>query len=81
MVYVSIPYVRESNRIDKDLVKKEIDFLGISDEAKQSAYMAIYNLQPRGVEFEEKDLLEAGKLESALLKLGIPFRRSEKSEY
>lgn len=81
MVYINIPYVPENNRISKDLVKKEIKVLGISDEAKQSAFAAIYNLKPRGVEFEGKDSEDAGKLESALRNLGIPFRRSEESEY
>ena len=81
MVYINIPYVPENNRIDKDLVKKEIKSLDISESAKHDAYAAIYNLHPRGVNFESKDLMEAFMLEDALHRVGVPFRRSEKSEY
>jgi hypothetical protein len=81
MVYINIPYVPENNRINRDLVKKEITSLNISDSAKQDAYAAIYNLKPRGVNFESKDLMEALMLEDALHRVGIPYRRSEESEY
>lgn len=81
MVYVSIPYVLENNRIDKDLVKKELEILIISDNPKQTAYAAIYNLKPRGVDFEGQENLEAARLENVLSKLGIPYMRSEESEY
>ncbi len=81
MVYINIPYVPENNRINKDSTKKEIEALAISDSAKQSAYAAIYNLNPRGVDFENGDSNDAVMLESVLRRLGIPFRRSEESEY
>lgn len=81
MVYINIPYVPENNRIDKNFAKKEIQSLDISDNAKHSAYSAIYNLNPRGVNFEHRDSIEALILESALNRLGIPYRRSEESEY
>lgn len=81
MVYVSIPYVPENNRIDKDLVKKEIEILVISDNAKQNAYAAIYNLKPRGVDFEGQENVEAARLENVLSKLGVPYMRLEESEY
>lgn len=81
MVYINIPYVPENNRIDKDLTKKELQCLDISDEAKQSAFAAIYNLNPRGVNFENEDSVEAIMLEGVLQRLGIPYRRSEESEY
>ena len=81
MVYINIPNVPENKRISKDLVKKEINILDISDDAKQNAYAAIYKLKPRGVDFEEKDLEYAVKLELTLQKLGIPYRRSEEYEY
>lgn len=81
MVYVSIPYVPENNRIDKDLVKKEIEILIISDNAKLDVYAAIYNLKPCGVDFEGQENVEAARLENVLSKLGIPYMRSEESEY
>lgn len=81
MVYINIPYIPENNRIERDLVRKEIDSLSISPDAKDSAFAAIYNLRPRGVNFEAKDSAEAGILEGALVRLGIPYRQSEESEY
>ena len=81
MVYINIPYVPENNRIDKDFARKELQSLDISVTAQQSAYAAIYNLNPRGVNFEPKDSVEALILESALNRLGIPYRRTEESEY
>jgi len=81
MVYINIPYVSENNRIDKDFAKKEIEFLDINEMAKQTAYAAIYNLHPRGVNFEGKDSVEALMLEEALKRLGVPYRESEESEY
>lgn len=81
MVFINIPFVPENNRINKNSVKKEIQSLDISDNAKQIAYTAIYNLEPRGVNFESEDSVEAFTLEGALKRLGIPFRRSEESEY
>ncbi len=81
MVYINIPYVPENNRIDKDSTKKEIQSLDINDNAKQSAFAAIYNLKPRGVDFESENSKEALMLESVLRRLGIPYRRSEDSEY
>jgi hypothetical protein len=81
MVFVNIPYVPENNRIGRDLTKKEIEALDISDGAKQNAYAAVYNKRPRGVNFESNDSVEAIMLEDLLYKLGIPYRRSEVSEY
>jgi hypothetical protein len=81
MVYINIPYVVENNRIDKDVAKKEIEVLDINDSAKLSAYEAIYNLHPRGVNFSNKNSIEALQLEDALKRLGVPYRRSEESEY
>jgi hypothetical protein len=81
MVYINIPYVPENDRIDKDFAKREIQLLDINDTAKQTAYAAIYNLNPRGVNFESKDSVEAIILGNALKKLGIPYRESEEPEY
>jgi hypothetical protein len=81
MVYINIPYVPENNLIDKDFAKKEIEFLNINDIAKETAYAAIYNLHPRGVNFESKDSVEALMLEGVLKRLGVPYRESEESEY
>jgi hypothetical protein len=80
MVYINIPYVPENNRINKKSVMEEIQILEISDIAKYNAYAAIFNLNPRGVSFGQ-DLRKALLLENALYRLGIPFRRSEESEY
>lgn len=81
MVYISIPYVPENNRIDKDLVKREIEILGINEDKKYNVYEAIYNRKPRGVDFKGTDTAEVSKLESTLRKLGIPYRRLEESDY
>ena len=81
MIFVDIPYVPENDRIGRDLTKKEIESLDISDNAKQSAYAAVYNRKPRGVNFENKDSVEAIMLEDLLHKLGIPYRRKEESEW
>lgn len=81
MVYVSIPYVPENNRIDKDLVKKEIQYLDITENAKEVAMAAIYHNKPHGVDFAGKNSVEAIILESLLSKLGVPYRRLEKSDY
>ena len=81
MVYINIPYVPENNRIDKVTTKKEIQLLDINAEAKLSAYDAIYNVMPRGVNFESNEMIQAVILQDALRKLGIPFMQSEKSKY
>ena len=80
MVYIDIPYVVENNRINKDLVKKEIEILNISERAKQSAYAAIYNFRPRGVDFRGNEAVEAILLEVVLKKLGVPYRRINEPE-
>jgi hypothetical protein len=81
MVFINIPYVPENNRLDKATAKKELEALDISDSAKRNAYAAIYNLRPRGVDFDSKDARAARTLENALSRLGIPYRQSEESEY
>ncbi len=81
MVYISIPYVPENNRVDKELIKKEIDSLGIGEDAKYNVYEAIFNRKPRGVDFKGTDTAEVTKLQSTLRKLGIPYRRLEESDY
>lgn len=81
MVYINIPFVPENKRIDRDLTHKELEALDISTEAKESAFEAIYNRLPRGVQFAEQDLNQANLLERALNRLGVPFRQSELSEF
>ena len=81
MIYIEIPYVSENNRIDKLMAKKEIQILAISDSAKQGAYEAIYNLNPRGVSFDTNKSVEASLLEKTLKRLGVPYRKSEDSQY
>ena len=79
MPFINIPYVAENNRIDRLTTEKELQVLSIGDEAKAEAFAAIYNLQPRGVDLP--DPLEAAALETLLMRLGIPFRRTDESEY
>ena len=79
MVYINIPYVPENDTIDKDFAIQQIQALAISDEAKWEAFKAIYHLHPRGVAFE--DVTEALQLETALQKLGVPYRQTETSEF
>ncbi len=81
MVYISIPYVPENNRIDKKLVEKEIAVLGIGEDEKYYVYEAIYNRKPHGVDFEAADIAVIVELEATLHKLGIPYRRLEESDY
>lgn len=81
MVYINIPFVEENKRIDKDLAEKELENAQISYEAKVSAFEAIYNKLPRGVEFDDVKLKEAIALETVLQKLGVPYRQSEASEF
>lgn len=81
MVFINIPFVPENKIIDTDVVKRALDSLDISEDAKYEAFQAIYNRQPRGVQFDEKDKSKAVSLENALAKLGIPYRQSELSEF
>ena len=81
MVFINIPYLPENNRINKDTVSAELQSLDISDDAKKSAFEAIYNRLPRGVEFEGSDAEKAHLLENLLRRLGISYRQSELSEY
>ncbi len=81
MVFINIPFVHENKNIDSDVVAKELAALNISEDAKYEVFQAIYNMKPRGVEFEDKDLKEVKLLENILAKLGIPYRQSEVSEF
>ena len=81
MVYINIPFVVENNKIDRDLTRRELQILNISEDAKYEAFEAIYNRKTRGVNFDIKDTKEAVLLENALQRLGVPFRESEESEY
>ena len=71
----------ENNRIKKEKVSDELRCLDISDDAKKSAFEAIYNRLPRGVEFKGGDVGKAHLLENVLQRLGISYRQSEFSEY
>jgi hypothetical protein len=81
MVYINIPYVPENNTIDKDFVKREIQALDISDEAKWETYKAIYQLHPRGVAFADEDIKQALQVETLLAKLGVPYRQTDSPEF
>lgn len=80
MVFINIPFVAENKRIDRESTRRALESLNISEDEKAEAYDAIYNLNPRGVSFGE-NLQGATELENALIRLNVPFRRSEKSEY
>ena len=79
MVYVNIPYVIENNRIDRDVTTKELAVLDIDEAAKHEAFAAIYNKRPRGVDFSDPQ--QATRLQGALSRLGVPYRRTPESEY
>lgn len=79
MVYVNIPYVVENDRLDASVVGKELSALAISEVAKYEAFEAIFHKRPRGVDFSEA--ADAVMLENVLRRLGVPFRRSNESEY
>jgi hypothetical protein len=79
MVYVNIPYVAENDRVDSSVVGKELSALAINESAKYEAFEAIYHKRPRGVDFT--DAADAAKLENLLYRLGIPFRRTNESDY
>ena len=81
MVFINIPFVEENKRIKKDLAKKELDTAQINNEAKLTAFEAIFNRLPRGVEFDNSKLSEAVALQRILERLGVPYRQSESSEY
>lgn len=81
MIYINIPYVPENDRIDRDLLKREIQILDICPSAKESIYKAIYNLRPRAVEFDNRELVNAIMLEDLLKRMGVPFRRTDQPEY
>jgi len=53
--------------------------LSISEVAKYEAFEAIFHKRPRGVDFSEA--ADAVMLENVLRRLGVPFRRSNESEY
>ena len=79
MVYVNIPYVAENDRLDPDVVGKELAMLSISDDSKHEAFNAIYHKRPRGVKFENTN--EALLLGNALYRLGVPYRQTFESDY
>jgi len=81
MVYISIPYVSENKRVDKKVLENELNLLDISDDGKYYVFKAIYNLKPRGVEFEGPDTEGTDALQVTLRKLGIPYRRLDESDY
>lgn len=81
MVFINIPFVNENKIIKVDVVKRALDSLDISEDAKYEAFQAIYNRKPRGVQFDAKDLNKAVLLENALAKLGIPYRQSDAPEF
>ena len=79
MVYINIPYVTENDRVEAYVAQRELESLRISESAKHDAFAAIYNKRPRGVEFERPS--EAIQLQSALSRLGVPFRVTSEPEY
>jgi len=79
MVYINIPYVVENDRIDRDVTARELQVLNIDEAARYEAFEAIYHKRPRGVNFTDAD--QATLLEAALRRLGVPFKRSNESDY
>jgi hypothetical protein len=80
MICLDIPYIPENNRIDRDLASKELRILNISAQAKENVHAAIYNIVPRTVEFENRELAEVLVLEKVLRRLGVPYRQTESTE-
>lgn len=80
MICIDIPYFFENKRIDKAIAKKELQSLNVGEVVKENVFAAIYNHKPKEVFFEKKEIAKANLLELALIKLGVPYRRSEKSE-
>ncbi len=81
MLFLDIPYVVENKRIDKENTRRELAALELSQNVKDEAFEAVYNLKPRGVLFENKDLRQAQMIERVFSKLGIPYRLAEVSEF
>ena len=81
MIYIEIPYSIENKRIDKEKVKKELELLKISDDEKKGVLEAIYNLQPRGINFEDKDAEKVSWLQRTLERLGVGYRRVVEDAY
>jgi hypothetical protein len=79
MVYVNIPYVAENDRIEAYRTQSELEHLSISESAKHDACAAIYNKRPRGVQFDRPS--EAILLQSALSRLGVPYRVTSEPDY
>jgi len=79
MVYVNIPYVVENDRIEAYITQRELESLSISESAKYDAFAAIYNKRPRGVQFDRPS--DAVLLQSALSRLGVPFRVTSEPDY
>jgi hypothetical protein len=78
---MDIPFVVENNRIEKEKVKRELAVLNLNEATRDEAFDAIYNLKPRGINFENKDLWQAQMLAKVLSNLGIPYRLAEISEF
>jgi hypothetical protein len=75
MIYIEIPFSSENKRIDKDYVKQELQTLTITEDEKHNVFEAIYNLRPRGVNFNDKDSEKVSWLQKALERLGVGYRR------
>ena len=78
---MDIPFVVENRRIDRENTRRELAALDISQSVKDETFEAIYNMRPRGVNFDESDVKQAQLVERLLAKLGIPYRLAEVSEF
>ena len=81
MVYINIPYTRDNDLLDKDLLIKELKFIDVSEDVRYEAFAAIYNRLPRGVPFEIHETDQARLLVSVLLNMRIGYRITAESEY
>ena len=79
MLFMDIPFAVENKRIDKENARRELAALEISQSAKDEVFEAIYNMRPRGVNFEDSEIKQAQLLERLLSKLGVPYRLAEVS--
>ena len=81
MVYIDIPYTPDNDRIDRDLLIKELKFIDVSEDVRYEAFAAIYNRLPRGVPFEIEETDQARLLIGVLQNMRVGYRISTESEY
>ena len=81
MVYINSPYFFENERIDRQAFIKELEHAEISEDARFTAYEAVYNRLPRGVNFEFSETDQARELLTVLHRMRIAYRITAEPEY